>query len=134
MIDPEELLHTLLDAGKPAGSTVAPETNLDSIESLPLVLFTVLGPGQDGNGPGLWDVTLDLSVIGATLDDARTTAKAFYDLVWSWNEDPAAATVDGVGTVSGVADASLFSRQPTSDVAVHGVTQYDGSFDLQLRN
>jgi len=134
MIDPEELLYTLLKRGKPDGSTVAPETDLDSIDSLPLVLYDVIGDGQDGNGPGLWNVTLNLSVIGATLDDARTTARAFYDLVWSWNDDPEAATVDGVGTVSSVADASLFSRQPSSDIAVHDITQYDGSFDLQLRN
>lgn len=133
MIDAELLMSTLLNAGKPPGSTVQPETNLDSIEHLPLALFDVNGDGQTGNGPGLWFVTLDLSVIGDGIDQAKTTAGAFYDLVWSWNE-PGNGVVDGVGWVSDVSDISYFSRSPVADVNVRGTSQYDGAFALQLRN
>jgi hypothetical protein len=133
VIDAELLLYTLLNAGKPPGSTVQPETDLDSIDHMPLVLFDVNGDGQTGNGPGLWFVTLNLSVIDNNLDAVKAVAGALYDLVWSWN-DPANAVVEDVGWVSSVEDLSYFSRSPIADVNVRGTYQYDGAFALQLRN
>lgn len=133
MIDAELLLYTLLNAGKPSGSTVQPETDLDSISRFPLVLFDVNGTGQTGNGDGLWFVTLDLSVISDHLDPVRTLCGQFYDLVWSWN-DPENAVVPDVGWVALVEDQSLFSRSPIADVNVRGTYQYDGAFNLELRN
>lgn len=134
MIDAEHVLYTLLEAGKPAGATVQPERDLDSIEHFPLVMFNVYGNGQTSNGPGIWNVTLDLTVIGGSIDEAKATAAAFYDLVWSWDADPLTAAVDGAGWVQSVSDVSYFSRAAGSAVNVRGASQYDGSFDLELRN
>lgn len=134
MIDAERLVYELLDAGKPEGSTVQPERDLESIENLPLVMFNVYGNGQTSNGPGIWFVTLDLTVVGESIDQAKAVASAIYDLVWSWLSDPLNAVVPDVGWVASVSDISYFSRAAGSAVNVRGASQYDGSFDLELRN
>lgn len=134
MIDAELLFYLLLNAGKPDGSTVRPETDLDSISELPLCLFRVGGDGQTSNGPGIWTVSLDLAVIAGSIDAAKPVVAAFYDLVWSWATDPDSAIVDNVGWVAEVSDISLFSLAPQPDVNVRDAAQYDGAFSLELRN
>jgi hypothetical protein len=133
VIDAELLLRTLLEAGKPEGVTIRPETDLGSIDELPLVLFRWRGDGQISNGPGLWAGTLDLTVLATGIDGGFTTARAIYDLVWSWDADPAAAIVTDVGWVSSVQDVSMFDRADGSVVDARGVEQFDGSFALELR-
>lgn len=133
MIDPEQLLFTLLKAGAPAGTKVAPESDSESLGQLPLWTFNIIGDGQTSNGPGLYEITLDISVFAEGIDTAKAGAKAAYDLVWSWADDPLSAIVPDVGWVSDVADISLFSRMGTPEITGRNVSQYAGSFALALR-
>lgn len=134
MIDPELLVFTLLEAGKPDGWTIEPETDSESLDDLPLLTFNIIGDGQSSNGPGLYTVTLDLSVFTEGIDAAKAGAGVFYDLVHQWDENPITSIVDGVGWVQSVDDISLFSRMGTPEVTGHNVSQYAGSFALALRN
>lgn len=133
MIDPDLLIYLLLDRAAPTGTRITPETDTEVLGELPLWQYHLIGDGQVSNGPGLYTVTLDLSVFAEGLDAARAQARVAYDIVHAW-ENPAVSIVPDVGWVSSVDDVSLFSLQGTPEITGRQVSQYAGSFDLALRN
>lgn len=133
MIDAELLIYTLLMAGAPEGTTVLPETDSETLGDLPIWTFYTIGDGQTANGPGMYDVALELSVFAEGIDAAKGGATILYDLVHSWDTNPASAVVPDVGWVQSVDDNSLFSRVAAPELTGSNVSQYAGSFALALR-
>lgn len=127
MIDAGSLIYGLLTADAPAGATVSAEVDVDAIDSLPTIMYSVSGSGQTSNGDGYWNVFLDLNVIGSP-SNAFDIASALYDAVHAW-----VGVVREFGWVHEVTDISLFSTVPTPAVAGRQVVQYAGSFALSLR-
>lgn len=135
MINAELLVATLLTPKATAmGARVVPETDTESLGQMPLWQFNLLGDGQNGNGQGIYAITLDLSVFAVGIDAAIAQATAAYDAVWGWDSDPLTAVVDGVGWVQQVDDISFFSRMGTPEMTGALVRQYAGSFGLSLRS
>lgn len=143
MIDAEVYLQTLivrdteedLDPGEVV--TIAPDIDVDQLEKMPALLWTLTGDGQVANGDGLWSYTLTLSVYGEGMDEAKRWARFFYKLVHYWDENPALTklTVDGDPIwVSTLEDIDLPTRQSSADIDGRNVTQYVGSFALALRS
>ncbi|WP_243063187.1 hypothetical protein [Humibacter sp. RRB41] len=133
LLDAEQLVYDLLTRANP-GKRIIPETDSDSLGDLPLWQFNVLGDGQTFNGPGEWDIILDINVFGNGIAAAKAEAAIAYQTVWGWASDPLSAIVDGVGWVSDVSDISYFSRAGTPDLTGLNVSQYAASFGLTLRN
>jgi hypothetical protein len=136
MLDLELLAYKLLTATMPEGITILPAHEVDEIDVMPLVLFSVSGGNAvDGSPspPFAWDVTLNLSFYAATLDDAKALAGEGYDAVWSW-DDPWAGKgiVEDLGHAAEITDTALPTRTVTVDVPGHSITQYDGSFGMQM--
>lgn len=130
-LDTELLLYTLLSTPDP-GVPIQPETDSDSPGALPLVQYDLSGSGATGNGPGLYQVTLDLNVFAYGRDEARRIALALYARVHSW-EQPGQGIVPGLGWVQTVADISYPSSVGTPDMTAHNLVQYAGSWSIQLR-
>lgn len=135
VLDLDLLVYTLLTRSIP-DVPFAPDLDVDSIGRLPLVTFTVTGGAAVAGSPAppfAWDASLALSVFGEGIDEARATAGRVYDAVWSW-DDPfnGLGIIDGLGHAAAIDDESLFTRIGTVDIAARSITQYAGSFGLQL--
>ena len=115
-----------------AHAFVTAEVDVDTIDSLPTIVYAVSGPGQTANGDGYWNVFLDLNVISDTANAFEIT-NALYDAVHAW-----VGVVSEFGWVHEVTDVSIFSTVQFSAInrpMVEGrdVVQYAGSFALSLR-
>jgi hypothetical protein len=133
VIDAEKLVFTLLTAFAPTGRTITPETDSESIGDLPLWTYNLIGDGQVGNGPGLYQFALDISVFAEGLDAAKAESDLVYDGVHGWDTNPLSAVVPGVGWVQDVSDNSFFSLVGVPQLTGRLVSQYAGSFALALR-
>jgi hypothetical protein len=145
VIDAEVYMGLLLKQGYDAISPqpvprpyVAPGFSTDELDPghFPAIIWHLTGSGQSSNGPGLWLYSLSVNIFGDGMDEAKGVMRTFYDLVHSWNDDPAGTviTVDGSPVwVSSVDDNDLPSRFPSADIPGRNVVQYGGVFPLALR-
>lgn len=133
LIDDELIIFTLLKRDLPDSVTIAAELDVDSIDHLPFVTFSVRGGDQVGNGPGLWNVPVTFRVFAEGQDSTWELCRDLFTIVHEW-ATPGASTLTGLGHVSAVDDVSKFSRDATVDIQGKNVTQYSGSFDLLIRN
>lgn len=126
MLDAESLVDSRLKAAI-VDAPVYSELQ-DDID-FPAVIYSVTGDGQTGNGPGIWPVHLEVSVI-ATADKAFGLASQVYDTIHGWP-----LTGDEYGTVVSVTDVSLPSKvSSTTSANSKTEVQYTGSFDLLVRH
>ncbi len=138
MINAERLISLLLQAGAAATEggavEIMPTNDVDQLEALPCWIFNVIGDGQVSNGRGIWTCVLTIVITAESLDEALSSAKRAYDVVWSWANDPAATVVPGEGWVGGVDDIDMPSRLASANIPGSNITQYSGSWALTLRN
>jgi len=140
LLDGEQVVNALLIRGLPEEIDIAADLDVNSIDELPCLTYTLNGDGQSENGPGLFTYTLTLSAFGDGLDQTFALAKAVYACVWSWDQDPQLTHVINdetnrlIGWVEDVEDVSSFSRVGSVDMVGKLVTQYVGVFSLTLRN
>lgn len=116
---------------------VAPDIDVNELDELPAILFTLTGDGQVANGDGLWSFILTLSTFGYGMDQAKQFAKLGYDIVHAWDQGGPGTVIeidDEETWVSSVDDIDLPSRLPSALIAGRNVVQYVGSFALALRN
>jgi len=138
MLNLELLIYTLLRNGLDESITLAPDLDVDSIDTFPLVTFTVTGGSAiqgSSSPPGAWDVGVLINIFHDGLAAASQVAAAVYDLVWSW-DDPfgGAGIATGLGHAGEVDDQELFNRAGTVHIDSRSVTQYSGSFNMQLHD
>lgn len=133
LLDDELMIFTLLKRDLDPSVMVASELDVDSIDHLPLVTFSIRGGDQMGNGPGLWSTPLVLNVFAEGQDDTWEVCKALYRIVHEWTI-PGNSTIPNVGYISSLTDLSKFSKDPSVSMQGKNVTQYTGSFDLTIRN
>lgn len=136
LIDGEQIVYTLLRrdiASRVSGVDVVADLDVDSIENLPTVTYSLSGGSQDSNGRGLWEFTLSLNIFAEDAD-AFDVAAAVYAAVWSWDE-PGVAVLPDLGSVNAVEDVSAPGRL-VSGIQMIGkhVTQYVAVFALTLHN
>lgn len=133
LLNAARLFQTLLDDGKPIGSTVAGDLDTDSFDDVPFVTHSET-IAQDRNSNGLWTVTLSISMY-VEPSTAFDTADAFYTLIQSWGEDPTSGVVPGVGGVEAVEDLSAFTPI-TGDIQMgtKAIRQYVGAFTILARS
>lgn len=142
MIDGEAFLSKLIPRDVEAldldeDVSIAPDIDVDQLEHLPAILFTLIGDGQVANGDGLWNFILTLSTFGEGMDQAKRFARIGYDIAHAWNGNSAATVIDVDGEptwVSDVSDIDVPSRLAAAQIPGRNVVQYVGSFGLALRN
>ena len=138
MLNLELLIYTLLRNGLDQSITLAPELDVDSIDAFPLVTFTVTGGSAvqgSSSPPTAWDVGLLLNIFHDDLAEASQIASDVYDLVWSWDDVFGGTGIaDGIGHAGEVDDQELFNRAGTVHIDSRSVTQYSGSFNMQLHD
>jgi hypothetical protein len=133
LVDDEQLIFQLLRRDLDDSVQVASEMDVDSIEDLPFVSFSLSGGEQDGNGPGLWRSSLTLNVFDKSQDSAWETCRELYRSVRTW-EIPGESSIEGLGYVSSVTDMSKFSRIATVTLQGKNIVQYSGMFFLTIRS
>lgn len=124
LLDNDGLFQALVRDITPAHAGVAADLDVGTYAELPLITHYSLA-SQDGNGRGLWTVTLTLSVF----DEPHTAfdlANTLYTGVWAWDELPTAGVVPNVGGVESILnEISAFSR-------VGGEAQMESKSTIQL--
>lgn len=124
LLDNDGLFQTLVREITPVRADVAADLDVGTYAELPFVTHYSLA-SQDGNGGGLWTVTLTLSIF----DDPHTAfelADALYTGVHGWDEHPAKGVVPDIGGVESILnEISAFSR-------VGGEAQMESKSTVQL--
>lgn len=131
MIDAETFVGTLLARDIP-GASIELERNIDSLATMPVLIYAISGDGQTANADGLWFVTLDLTAIANSVQEAFDTISAAYDAVHAWDTPGKAHTASL--WVSSVSDEQYPSKDDVPDIGGKTVSQYSGSFALDLRS
>lgn len=136
MLAADELFQPLLTA---IPTTAAKDVNADldagSFERVPLITHSSLF-AQDRNGPGLYSVTLTVSLF---IDHSHPHMTEFvgevYDGIWAWDQSPTAGFIPGVGAVKAIErELSAFARLGGNvQMPNNIVTQYVGSWELAVR-
>jgi hypothetical protein len=133
LLNNDRLFQTLMEEITPERATVAGDLDIGSFAELPFVTHYSTA-AQDGNGRGLWTVTLSVSIF-----DEPATALELVDEVYTgiqgWSDLPTAGVVPGVGGVEDILnEISAFSRvggeaQMENKTAI----QYSGSWQLAVK-
>lgn len=135
MLDADALFQSLLTAiPTTVDKAVAADLDVGSIELLPFVTHSSLF-AQDRNGPGLYSLTLSVSLFIDETMTTETTPSELYKGIWGWVTSPTAGVVPAVGAVESILrEISAFVRL-TSGVQMlnTSVTQYVGSWELTVR-
>ena len=133
MIDGETFLVTLLERDVVEGGSphLEQERDIDTLDSLPALIYSVTGTGQQANADGLWSVTLELTSIAESASEAFSNIASAYDAIHGW----AALNLGIVGDtwVATVEDIQLPSKDDTTDLEGKTLAHYSGSWGLGLR-
>lgn len=133
LLDNDKLFQALTREIAPAHVEVAADLDVGSFAEIPFLTHFSLA-SQDGNGDGLWTVTLTLSLF----DDPKTAfgvADTLYSGVHGWDQSPTAGVVPGVGAVEAIlTEISAFSRVGgEAQMEAKAVTQLTASWQLAVR-
>jgi hypothetical protein len=133
LLDNDLLFQTLMRDMAPPHVGVAADLDVGTFAELPFVTHFSLA-SQDGNGRGLWTVTLTLSIF----DDPHTAfnlADTLYTGVHEWDELPMAGVVPDVGGVEAILnEISAFSRVGgEAQMEAKSAIQLTGSWQLAVR-
>lgn len=132
LLDSDLLFQTLLREAFPDAITVAADLDVGSNADLPLITHYSTAT-QSGNGNGLWQVNLTITMICET-GQAFDLANAIYAAVWSWHY-PTNGIVPGVGAVEYVEDVTAPSRVGgEAQMEAKQVVQYGGTWTIRARN
>lgn len=135
MLDSDTLFQGLLTAvPTTASKTVVADLAFDSLDDIPLVIHASTF-AQDRNGPGLYSVTLSVTLY---VDHSQPGMTEFigqiYDGIRAWDTNPNVVLVPGVGAVESIErELSAFARFPSVQMTNNVVTQYVGSWELVVR-
>ena len=124
MIDAMGLVHDALSADFPQ---VYVSPDFDTSIEFPAFKYLTSSEGQVGNGPGLWVVDLDMSII-TTAAQINDLMRAAYRAVHSWQ-----GRTFPQAHVNRVNDTTTFSYAGTSSFSTKTLIQYSGSFELICR-
>lgn len=130
MIDAETLVVALIKLDMP-DQAVEQERDIDTLSSMPVLIYSVHGPGQNSNGDGIWNVTYDFTALAASPTAAHDLATSHYDFATGWADE---RYVTEFGWVVEVTDSAYPSKDPSTDVEGKAFHQYSGSLNLTLRN
>lgn len=131
LLDAAQLFQTLFTRDLPNAS-VAFDLDVDSFEHIPFVTHTSL-IAQDGNGEGLWTVTLIVNLFVAP-HDAQAFAASVYRVIRRWAADPEKTYIEGVGSLDLIEDANAFVPVSGTVTMLNKVVrQYQGSFNMRAR-
>lgn len=124
LLDNDGLFQKLVREITPERADVAGDLDVGTYADLPFVTHFSLA-SQDGNGRGLWTVTLTLSIF-----DEPTTAFPLADEIYSgvhrWDDEATAGVAPGIGGVEAIEEEiSAFSR-------VGGEAQMESKSTIQL--
>lgn len=128
LVDVDTIVQTLLKRDLPDAFVIR-EDDTDVLDNLPVVMWSWVGSGQTGNGPGLFYVTLTLTIVGAG-DDVWQQSQIAYTALHLW---PVTGTVPDVGWVQDVTDNSLPDTAPAGTGSKTNV-RANATFDLQIRH
>lgn len=135
MLNAERLIYLLLERGLP-DITVVPDLDVDAMNHLPIVTFTVTGGSAVEGSPSpptAWDANLSLSVFADDLDAAIALASQVYDVVWGWDDIwNGTCIIDELGHVAGIEDQAVFTRIGSVAIDVRTITQLNADFNLQV--
>lgn len=132
MFDPELLVYRLLSRDAPDSIQVHSEYDVTTWDNLPYSTFVVITE-PSGNSKLLWSCTLIVNAFGDGALQAIESAETLYDIVHGWAV-PGNGNVAELGTVESVDDVSLFARISAVPINGKNVTQYSGTFTLNLRS
>lgn len=134
-VDAEELLVKLTQLGM-ADCDVRAEADVDSVESLPLI---IVSPGQGSSVEGqrgmAWVWNAHWSVLDETHEGCSEIADRLMEVIdgWANSWSPVAGTIVGVGAITNIEDISIFARTATSVTPAGGLTQFDGTYAVTVR-
>lgn len=134
LLDNDGLFQALVIDIAPEEAMVAGDLDVGSFAEIPLVTHFSTAT-QDGNGRGLWSVTLTLSVFGEPATVFDNIVKPIYSGVYAW-ADPTKGIVPGIGAVEDIEqEISAFARVGgEAQMENKSVIQYTGSWQLAVRN
>lgn len=107
LLDIDTIVDTLLRRDLPDAFVIR-EDDVDTLDNLPAVMWSYVASGQTSNGPGLWPITLTLSIVGPG-GDVWQQCQAAYRALHLW---PLTGDVPGIGWVNDVDDVALFDHEP----------------------
>lgn len=138
MLNADRLFQTLLmGIAKDLGASeeaVGADLDTDSFEHVPFITHRSL-VAQDRNAPGLYSVTLTVSLFLDVSETGFEWVQGFYDRIMLWDSVEMTGIVRGVGGVESIdREVAAFDRM-TSGVQMlnKSVTQLVGSWELTVR-
>lgn len=137
LVDVDLLLAELWPAHLP-GVLARPEHDVAAIDSLPLLLWSVIDGGATDNGAlhlaQIWEVRLVALATQTASTSAFAAGKALSDdITRAVDSRFPRSRVPGVGVVVSTEMASLFTKAAASSLGSKDVVQFDGVCRLLVR-
>ncbi|UOR02062.1 hypothetical protein MUN77_01640 [Leucobacter allii] len=130
LLDVDQMFDQLMTDACPTGVTPIRDTQPDSYDEVPAVLWNATNNGQYDHG--LWRVALTLNVLADPLT-VFPICSDLYSAVTTWNV-PGEGVMPGVGGVLEVTDSNVFTKI-NGAVVLHGkhLVQYVASFSISAQ-
>lgn len=134
LIDASQLIRRFL-ADRFPKVKIVPELDPNASINVPLLLVDVYGDDNPStsNGPGMWDVTVDLYLIARSASQLRELEVAIDQEVMSW-DFPGQGFVQDVGGVSRAERAAMFDETPDVIVIGKDFLQSEATYALRMRS
>lgn len=118
-------------------ASVAIATDVDTVDRLPFIVVDA-AQGQDiANGPAgiAWQWAVNLAIIDETVGGCADISDELHEFLDSiqdaWDQR---GTIAGIGAINSVEVTSIPTKSATSATPAGNMTQFDGSFNMIVRN